>query len=59
MLDSIPIPHPYITVQKAIAGCLTSLADLIAAHTQKLDPLKTHNTGLMRQLFPSPEEVEA
>ena len=33
--------------------------DLIAAQTQKLAALKTHKQGLMQQLFPSPEEVEA
>ena len=38
---------------------VTSLDQLIAAQTQKLDALKTHKNGLMQQLFPSPEEVEA
>jgi len=42
-----------------IADCLTSLDDLIAAQTQKLEALKTHKKGLMQQLFPSPDEVEA
>ena len=41
-----------------IANCLTSVDDLIAADTQKLEALKTHKKGLMQQLFPSPEEVE-
>ena len=45
--------------QQRIADCLTSLDDLIAAQTQKLEALKTHKKGLMQQLFPSPEEVEA
>jgi type I restriction enzyme S subunit len=45
--------------QQRIGECLTSLDDLIAAQTQKLDALKTHKKGLMQQLFPSPEEVEA
>jgi type I restriction enzyme S subunit len=45
--------------QQRIADCLTSLDDLIAAQTQKLEALKTHKQGLMQQLFPSPEEVEA
>ena len=45
--------------QQRIADCLTSLDDLIAAQTQKLDALKIHKKGLMQQLFPSPEEVEA
>jgi type I restriction enzyme S subunit len=44
--------------QQRIASCLTSLDDLIAAHTQKLEALKTHKKGLMQQLFPSLEEVE-
>jgi type I restriction enzyme S subunit len=41
--------------QQRIADCLTTLDDLIAAQTQKLDALKTHKKGLMQQLFPSPE----
>ncbi len=45
--------------QKKIADCLTSLDDLIAAQTQRLDALKTHKKGLTQQLFPSPEEVKA
>ena len=40
-----------------IASCLTSLDDLIAAQTQKLEALKTHKKGLMQQLFPSLEET--
>jgi type I restriction enzyme S subunit len=47
------IPH---AEQQRIADCLTSLDDLIAAQTQKLDALKTHKKGLMQQLFPSPVE---
>ncbi|CAK0740468.1 type I restriction enzyme, S subunit [Gammaproteobacteria bacterium] len=50
---------PGIPEQQKIANCLTSLDDLIAAQTQKLDALKTHKKGLMQQLFPYPEEVEA
>ena len=57
MLDKIPIPHPDVPEQQRIADCLTSLDDLIAAQTQKLDALKTHKKGLMQQLFPSPEET--
>ena len=41
--------------QQRIADCLTSLDDLIAAQTQKLDALKTHKKGLMQQLFPAGE----
>jgi type I restriction enzyme S subunit len=50
------IPSP--PEQQRIADCLTSLDDLIAAQTQKLEALKTHKKGLMQQLFPSREEVE-
>ena len=45
--------------QQRIANCLTSLDDLIAAQTQQLEALKTHKKGLMQQLFPSAEVVEA
>ena len=45
--------------QQRIATCLSTLDDLIAAETQKHEALKTHKRGLMQQLFPSPEEVEA
>ena len=45
--------------QERIASCLSSLDALITAETQKLETLKIHKKGLMQQLFPSPEEVEA
>lgn len=45
--------------QQRIADCLTSLDDLIAAETRKLDTLKTHKRGLMQQLFPRFGEVDA
>lgn len=57
MLDSIPIPRPDIPEQQRIADCLATLDNLIAAQIQKLEALKTHKSGLMQQLFPSPEEV--
>ena len=50
---------PVEAEQQRIADCLTSLDDLIAAQTQKLEALKTHKKGLMQQLFPLLEEVEA
>jgi len=45
--------------QQRIADCLTSLDALITAETHKVEVLKLHKRGLMQQLFPSPEEVEA
>ena len=50
------IPH---AEQQRIADCLTSLDTLITAATQELETLKTHKKGLMQQLFPSAEAVEA
>ena len=45
--------------QQRIASCLSSLDALITAEAQKLEALKTHKRGLMQQLFPSPDEIEA
>ena len=47
-------PH----LQRPPIAC-THLDTLVTAETQKLEALKTHKKGLMQQLFPSPEEVEA
>ena len=38
--------------QQRIASCLSSLDEVIAAHSQKLDALKNHKKGLMQNLFP-------
>jgi type I restriction enzyme, S subunit len=54
-----PITLPSIEEQHRIADCLTILDSLISAETQKHEALKTHKKGLMQQLFPAPEEVEA
>lgn len=45
--------------QQRIADCLTSLDNLIAVETQKLDTIKTHKKGLMQQLFPVIEESQS
>lgn len=50
---------PTVLEQQRIADCFTSLYDLIAAQTQKLEALKIHKKALMQQLFPVPAEVEA
>lgn len=44
------IPKP--EEQQKIADCLSSLDELIAAQTEKLELLKQHKKGLMQQLFP-------
>jgi type I restriction enzyme S subunit len=46
---------PSIKEQRKIAGCLKAVEHQIAAEAEKLNALKTHKSGLMQQLFPSPE----
>ena len=50
--------HTSVEEQQRIADTLSSLDELIAAQTQKLEALKTHKKGLMQQLFPNPNEIE-
>jgi len=45
------IKVPSLSEQLRIADCLTSVDDLIAAETRKLDTLKIHKRGLTQQLF--------
>ncbi|WP_235507526.1 restriction endonuclease subunit S [Citrobacter sp. CtB7.12] len=59
-LEKIAVNYPVEEKeQKKIADILSSIDELIAAQTQKLAALKTHKTGLMQQLFPSMDEVNA
>jgi type I restriction enzyme, S subunit len=59
-LKEIPVPVPSSAdEQQKVADCLTSLDDLITAQAQKLAALKTHKKGLMQQLFPLLDEVQA
>jgi type I restriction enzyme S subunit len=39
--------------QQKIADCLSSIDELITAHSQKHQALKAHKKGLMQQLFPA------
>jgi len=52
--ENVPVPTP--KEQQKIASCLSSLDDLIAVHSQKLDLLKDHKKGLMQNLFPQEGE---
>lgn len=58
-LVKVALPLPPLLEQRRIAGCLSSLNVLIAAAAQELDTLKTHKQGLIQQLFPSVEVLEA
>ncbi len=53
------ICFPSDAEQQRIADCLTSLDALITTATQELETLKTHKKGLMQQLFPWAQEVQA
>lgn len=48
--ENVPVPTP--KEQQKIASCLSSLDELIEAHSQKLDLLTDHKKGLMQNLFP-------
>ncbi|MFM7850626.1 MAG: restriction endonuclease subunit S, partial [Flammeovirgaceae bacterium] len=45
--------------QKKIVECLSSLDVSIAEQNQKVGSLKAHKKGLMQQLFPNVNEIEA
>lgn len=62
----MPVPSPpagpkgnELAEQQKIADCLTTLDNQIAAQEAKIDTLKTHKRGLMQQIFPAPEDLEA
>lgn len=57
-IEAILVRFPKLPEQQRIADCLTSLDNLIAAETRKLDRLKIHKRGLMQQLFPQIEGIE-
>jgi len=48
---------PKTEEQQKIASCLSSLDDLIAAQSQKIETLKLHKKGLLQGLFPPVKEV--
>ncbi len=43
--------------QQKIADCLSSLDELMAVHSSKLEALKAHKKGLMQSLFPAEGET--
>jgi type I restriction enzyme S subunit len=58
LFSSVELLVPKLLEQHRIASCLSSLDDLIAAQSDKVEALKTHKKGLMQQLFPAPAEGE-
>ncbi len=60
LIRNFPFAYPLDEdEQNRIANCLHSLDDLINSAASELETLKTHKKGLMQQLFPSAEAVEA
>ena len=59
LFSSVELAVPKLPEQNRIANFLSSLDETIFAETQKLEVLNTHKKGLMQQLFPSTDEVEA
>jgi len=57
VFSKIPVFSPSISEQQKIADCLSSIDELIAVQTQKLDALKAHKKGLMQNLFPREGET--
>ena len=55
----LSIAVPSVSEQQRIADCLAFLDTLITTATQELETLKIHKKGLMQQLFPSVEAIEA
>lgn len=58
-LEPIKIYRPSMPEQGRIAQCLLILEQLVEASKVKLADLRSHKSGLMQQLFPSPAEVSA
>jgi type I restriction enzyme, S subunit len=52
------LPTPKPSEQQKIAECLSSVDELMAAQSRKVDALKTHKKGLMQQLFPREGETQ-
>lgn len=46
------LPTPMLEEQQKISYCLSSIDDLLAFQSKKVEALKTHKKCLMRQLFP-------
>ena len=55
---SVGVP-PKSEEQQKIADCLSSIDELIELQEQKLAALKQHKKGLMQQLFPSHNDLQA
>lgn len=59
-LKTIQIPLPPLRdEQDRIADCLFSLGESIVRQATRVEALKSHKSGLMQQLFPSPAKSDS
>ena len=56
---AMPVPILSPEEQQKIADCLSSIDELINLREQRLTVLKQHKKGLMQQLFPSHNDLQA
>jgi len=56
-LFQVKFPFPKTEEQQKIAACLSSLDEVIAGESQKLEVLKEHKKGLLQNLFPQQGET--
>jgi type I restriction enzyme S subunit len=56
-IKELELAVPKLPEQQKIASCLSSLDEIIATHSQKLNLLKDHKKGMMQNLFPQEGET--
>lgn len=54
--SDVPLPFPHRGEQQKIADFLSSIDELITAHTEKLKALQSYKKGLMQNLFPAEDK---
>ena len=57
LTDMVTYFPPKKNEQQKIASCLSSLDDVLAAHTDKLENLKQYKKGLLQNVFPQEGET--
>lgn len=59
-LKTIPIPTPPTSAEQSkIGGTLSSMDAMIDAQAHRIEELRKHRSGLMQQLFPVADQVQA
>ena len=56
-IEKLRLSLPNINEQQKIADCLSSIDELIAVQSRKLEALKAHKKGLLQHLFPAEGET--